>query len=142
MNIYIAGASKELPRVRAAMEAVRAAGHHVTFDWTAEVEKAGRPDHELHRDVLVHVARADINGAFDASVFWLLSPTAESAGAWTELGYALALRDSAHTRFIAGEEGGPRRIIVSGPRRSCFWTLADLAVDTDDEALASIRRLK
>lgn len=132
MKVYVAGASKEIARCKAAMAAVRELGHEVTYDWTADIEAAAGPDETLDRAHLAQVAIEDLRGVKRARLFWLLLPEGDSTGAWTELGYALGLGVDYHADRPA--------IIVSGQRRrSCFWTLADHVFDTDGEAREWIR---
>lgn len=126
MRIYVAGASKEPERVRAAMTAVQMHGHTLTLDWLAEIEAAGAANEGLSDDDRRRYAEADLCAVANADVVWLLAPEAPSAGCWVELGYAMAWR--------------PLRIVVSGPARErcIFAALADVEVDDDAEALRAI----
>lgn len=126
MRIYVAGASKEPERVRAAMTAVQMHGHELTLDWLAEIETAGAANEGLCDADRIRYAEADLRAVADADVVWLLAPEAPSAGCWVELGAAVT-RGSAY-------------IVVSGPARvrCIFAALADVEVDDDAEALRAI----
>lgn len=90
-HIYVAGASKELDRVRRVMARLREAGHEITFDWTEEVAKYG----SIPTDPAIAAAASDkdmeaIQGA-NLFIFLHPAPGVETKGAWYELGYASAL---------------------------------------------------
>lgn len=126
VRIYIAGASAERERVRAALAYVRSLGAVVTFDWLAEIERVGTA---LPLDALTaeRSALADLRAIHEADVVLLLVPAAGviTTGAWAELGYALA-------------KGVP--VITSGDeahRRCLFGALATYG-GTNDEAAARL----
>lgn len=50
MIIYVAGASAEVRRCEMFMRELRARGHEISFDWTAEVRKARTSDDFLTPD--------------------------------------------------------------------------------------------
>ncbi len=89
MKIYVAGASKEPERVRAAMDACRSRGWTITCDWLAEIERVGAANEGLTHGQRIEASEQDLGGIDDCEVFWLLAP-AHGVGAWAELGYALA----------------------------------------------------
>lgn len=132
LAVYVAGASAEPERVRAAMNGVRAIGARVTCDWLAAIEAAGAANEDLTEEQRKHYALEDLAAVRSADVVWLLAPPrGGSAGAWVELGAALAWR-SKYKGTIA--------IIVSGAasKNSIFCALADYEYATDAEALRAL----
>lgn len=130
LRVYVAGASKEPERVRAAMEAVRAAGFKITLDWLAAIEEAGAANEGLSDEDRRRYAKEDLRSVQRADVVWVLAPESTSTGAWVELGFALAIRDGCGWNDLA--------IVVSGAARTrcIFAALADAEFDSDEEALA------
>lgn len=137
-TIYIAGASKDLPRAQAAMRAAVNIGFHILLDWTVAIEAEaaqGRRDVDLTLSDQRRYARADLQAAITADVFWLLGPT-QSIGAWVEFGAALvAMRVR---QGLYGE--GAQLVVVSAPDNepqqfSLFTSLADFRFDSDKAAL-------
>jgi hypothetical protein len=126
LAVYVAASSREMPRARWAMDALRAAGVRITCDWVAAIEAAGAANEGLTDEQRRRYASEDLYGLRLADVVWLLAPETPSAGAWVELGYAMAWRHL--------------RIVVSGPSRvrCVFAALADLETDRDEDALAEI----
>lgn len=115
-RIYVAGASKEPKRVRAAIDLIKSLGFEVTLDWLADIEAHGKKP-EAANEGLTHAQRvkhasADLDAVRRADVVWYLCTTA-SQGAPTELGAALALG---------------KKIFVSGPAdaiaKNIFTSLA------------------
>src|SRR5262249_23058209 len=134
MKIYIAGASSEPERVRAAMDAARKLGFEVTVDWLAAIAEAGAANAGLSVADRIKYANADRAGVENADIVWLLAPAGSSTGAWVELGYALGLRsDRTMLRPLW-------QTIVSGPAqdRCIFAELCDLKFREDAEALAHL----
>lgn len=138
MKLYIAGASREPERVRAAMEAAKALGHEITVDWLREIEQAGAANEGLTTAQRVYYANRDLEGVDEADLVWLLAPAGTgSAGAWVELGYALGLRsDRTMLRPLW-------QVIVSGSQqdRCIFTDLADKRFREDQEALDYLAEL-
>ncbi len=126
MKIYVAGASKEPERVRAAMTAVRAHGWEVTLDWLADIEAAGSANEGLSQLDRVRYAQSDLRGIDRADVVWLLAPVIGGVGAWVELGYALA---RGYTVIVSGASSA----------RTIFAALAEEEHVSDLDALASLR---
>lgn len=126
-GIYIAGSSREVPRVRAAMDIARLAGLVVTLDWTRDVELVGQanPPDASESDCR-RWATADLIAIDRAVFFWLLYPQHPSPGAFFEFGAA----------WRAG-----RTLIVSGPGQngSIFSALAHGRVEDDAEVHALLR---
>lgn len=130
LRVYVAGASKEPERVRAAMDAARCAGFVVTLDWLAAIEAAGAANEGLDDGQRRHYAAEDLAAVESADVLWLLAPGNASTGAWVELGYAIALRDQ------VGATSRPRIAVSGAARTRCiFAALADYESDHDEHAL-------
>lgn len=124
-SIYVAGSSKERELVAAYQAGLRAVGWRISHDWVAEMNAAAVPDHELSVDQQALFAEADLLGIDKAQVFWLLSPSAPSIGAYVELGYALGCNGV--------------RVVVSG-RPSLFTSLAHERYATHAEAFLALTR--
>lgn len=134
-KVYIAGSSKEIPRVRKWIAAMRAAGYEITCDWTDDVEaamKLGRPPTD---DEARPLAIMDMNGVLNASILWMLRPErveTESRGAHTEIGIAIGWNE-AIKRFGVDEER-LTMIASGGDAKNIFTLLADFTFATDEEA--------
>jgi hypothetical protein len=127
MRVYIAGASAEPERVRAAMGCARAAGLDVTFDWLAMIEAAGAANEGLDDEQRKLASRLGLCAVEAADIVWLLAPEAPSCGVWVELGYAL---------------GHGISVIVSGRARvRCIFAALATEFDDDDRALEHIVEL-
>lgn len=123
MNIYIAGASSELPLVESYMDRARSAGHRITRDWCALVRTHGHanPTDPAQRRIL---CMGDVDGILNCELFWLLVPKEHSIGCWVELGMAHNLGRSI---FMSGDWG-----------RTIFSALADRLYTSHDNALQAI----
>lgn len=143
MKCYVASAYSNHEQVRAFMSRLRADGHTVTVDWTAEgimkrEEDAGllacwrehkRPTGEALR--LAHeVARKDVQGVVNADVFFALYHE-RMQGGWAELGVALANDTPC---VVVAPEGVKLPVFVWHP----YVTL----VDDEDEAYAVFRGIQ
>jgi nucleoside 2-deoxyribosyltransferase len=94
MKIYVAASSREIPRARAVMADLRAAGYVITHDWVPGVEDAmsrGITEAKADDTHAFAAAFADLRGVADAEALVFLAPTDTSKMAWAEFGYALAL---------------------------------------------------
>lgn len=128
MNIYLSGSSRELNDCKKYMSLLLAAGHVITHDWCAEVDKciaSGRTDADLSPTERRHHAVVGLAGVARCELFWLLAPYTTTRGAWVEMGSALALN---------------RMVYVSGPmsNASIFCDLAHRVFATHDDAIAWI----
>ncbi len=106
VKIYVGGSSKDQERVKVVQDALRAQGHVITHDWTAEQYDPNWASHpqdwtEKHleqtaRDDMIAIANADV------TVFVLERSDVIYRGAWSELGIALV-----HGKpvYILGGEG-------------------------------------
>lgn len=140
LRVYVAGASKEIDRCRAAMDYVREIGGVITCDWIAEIERVGSANDGLTQEQRRESAEADLCGVMEADVFWLLAPDNTSTGAWVELGTALVAREVWRANDAVQH---PTVIIVSGPgsKRSIFAALADLETPSDITAMRRVAEL-
>lgn len=119
MIVYVAGSSKQLDRVRNAMEALRELGHTVAHDWVSIVEAVGsaHPDDDSGR---ARFAKADLAAVAQADMLWLLYQD-ESVGAFWEAGYA---------------QGRGIPVVVSGAcEGNIFVANCDWNYDRDDQCL-------
>jgi len=124
-TVYVAGSSSEWEIVSKHVEALKAAGLHVTHDWTQQVRKARaeqKSDKDYPPSYRKTLAWDDLNGVLEARFFWLVAPQGSSIGAWVELGAAMH----------AG-----KTLVVSGDVSRCiFGELADFHFPTHEEAQA------
>jgi nucleoside 2-deoxyribosyltransferase len=119
-KVYVAASSKQMDRASQAMAQLRAAGHEVVHDWPAIIEARGVANPlDATQDERWDWAIDDLQGVKRADVLWLLVPNEEGAGAFVELGYALAL-------------GKP--VIASGVYLRSIFTAMAACYDRDDQA--------
>lgn len=129
MNIYVAAKTHDYRRARKLMQKLRDSGHHVTFDWTGNVEEVG-PEHENEKakDVafLKKCAENDAYGVKTAHrVIAIGHP--KVCGTLVEIGMALAL-------------GKPVDLIGEFPV-SVFWELDQVTRYKDEnEYLALLNK--
>lgn len=130
-RVYLAGASRELPRVLKMVNLLEASGLVViTHRWFDAVQAWGiGKDAELTLDQRRTHALTDFRGVDTADVFWCLWPEKYSHGCALELGYALG-RNFAAT-------------VVSGKRaHECIFTsLAQYQDSSDDHGLVEVLRM-
>jgi hypothetical protein len=121
LNVYVAAGSKhDAARAARVIERLRAAGVHVTYDWTPAILLGAR---DL-RDPAV--ALAEVEAVRAAEVVLFLVPLDGSSGGGFEVGLAYATG---------------RIIICAGPHVARFhFGCLLLEIDTDDEAVAMISR--
>jgi hypothetical protein len=126
-TIYVAGGSKEAAKVAAYIARLEAEGFEITYDWTQEVLKSTKLDHELSLEERQAIARIDLTAVRVASIFWCLLPEQNSIGASIELGAALT-----YNIFT----------VVSGPHeRSAMTSLATYSFQQHEEAFRFIVEL-
>ncbi len=117
MRIYVAGSSRDLARVQWAQQALRAAGHVITHDWTEVLAKASGPDETLDDMTAGRAAAEDLRlGVRAAQGFLGLLPShplPHSFGFCTEFGYAIARAELSMSEPLY-------RVILAGPRVSIF----------------------
>lgn len=105
LKVYVASGSTEADQASYWIEKLRAAGVHVTYDWTPAVLSAGCSpvDAADHRSRAV--AQAEVDAALAADIVWFLTPKKGSTGGGFEVG-------------IAWHAGIP--IVCSGPNVRVF----------------------
>ncbi len=119
-KVYVAASSLQMDRARDVMAQLRAAGHEVVHDWCSIIEARGVANpSDSTQDERWDWAIDDLQGVKRADVLWLLVPAEEGAGAFVELGYALAL-------------GKP--VIASGAYLRSIFTAMAACYDRDDIA--------
>ena len=133
IDTYLAGASAEAETVAAFASRLESSGRYrITCPWWQDVAEAkanGTHPSRLPLKDAQRLARIDRNAILEASVFWLIVPTALSTGCWTELGIALA--DAASNRAM--------HVIVSGDwEQNIFCSWARHRFATHEEALAHL----
>lgn len=135
VQVYVAGASMAVSRVRAFMDRVDA--HDTTAvigDWTPAVREhqdRGIADSSLTSDVRALHAARDLEAVAAADVFVLLAEARlPTRGAWVELGFAIAIRAE---RMRRGEPPRPYIVVAGGERKSIFtadhWPVSEYAGD-------------
>jgi len=128
LNVYVAGASAELPRAKLAIAKINEMElARVTVDWPGVIEAAGAANGPGVDDPAA-CARMDLAGVADADVVLLLVPSegCHSTGLWCEYGYALN-----RGAFVVAS--GP-----AGPSESIFLSLASKRCPDDAAALLAI----
>lgn len=124
MKVYVAGSSRDLPRIKRNMERLREAGIEITHDWVTEIEKVGAANpHEASTAQRDLWARADLQGAYDADLVWLCVGDDASWGAGFEVGYCAALG---------------RTVVTSGPTKNSIFFVYTYEYPNDDEAFEGI----
>ena len=90
-KVYVAGATKEVERVRTVQGYCRTAGHEITFDWTDGLEAQTVAEADMFDEHARTLAWRCLDGVNDADVVVLCVPAWQpTRGAWVELGYAVA----------------------------------------------------
>lgn len=105
-KVYVAASSHELPRARAVMRALEAAGFIITWDWTDSVEAkiaAGVAEAKMDDAECEACARRDLQGVAEADALVFLAPNGTSKMGWLEVGFALALGIPCITAHPSGE---------------------------------------
>lgn len=101
--IYVAGATRDVERVRAVQGYCRTAGHTITFDWTAGIEAQTVSEASMFDEHARALAWRCLDGVRDAAVVVFCAPKyLPTRGAWVELGYAVALKRGI---VVLGEAG-------------------------------------
>jgi hypothetical protein len=125
-QIYIAGSSSDLARVKAAADAAEAAGYTITEKWWETVEKNGTNPPNASRADKRKWSEQCLRGVAKADIVWVLAPpTGSTIGAWIEFGYAIG----GNTKKLTA---------ISGNVTSIFTAMAGICADTDEQALTLI----
>jgi len=124
LPVYLAGASRELERVKKYAELLERSGlERITYCWWQDIEANDvGTDHRLTRDEQCAYATGDLRGVYEAQLVWFLWPEAPSMGAPVEYGFALAV-----------SRQNPMRLVVTGGKASsCIFTALAHYRDTSD----------
>lgn len=120
-RIYVAGSSSERATVAEYMDRL-SDGWTVAYRWPDVINGQSRPDHALTEAECSTFASECLSGVAAAEMFWLVSPTKPSTGAWIEYGFALG--------HLAAD-----RVVVSGPRQGIFQFLGGRYFPQHESAL-------
>lgn len=140
-SIYIAGASRELDRVRPRVEAVDASPHfRITLNWVPLIDSFGgdsvdtRPQADRAKN-----AMDDIKAVVDADVVWFLLPKEQTKGMWAELGSALTMNLLAREKkLIVASWESPELVPLIRP---LFLEPVDMIYESDAEAVVFLDEL-
>lgn len=87
-KVYVAGSTKEIPRVKKVQDFVRGKGWNITFDWTGA---AGEIKTERPWVKGAEISTNEIRACQDADLTIVLCPVVSTGlGCWIELGATLA----------------------------------------------------
>lgn len=89
MNIYVAGRTLDIPKVRIIQGLVKSTGHEITYDWTQDVEQhgSGMPGSpELRQGC----AMRDMGGVYRSSLLIAVGHPSPLSGTLWECGMAAA----------------------------------------------------
>lgn len=87
MRVYVASKFENTEEVHRVMDALKAAGHTITHDWTHE--NPGNREGAEKTAFLVECATKDMEGVQTADALFLINHP-NGKGMWTELGMAIA----------------------------------------------------
>jgi hypothetical protein len=109
VNVYVAGSTRDVERVKGVQDAVRAFGSTITFDWTgAEGEIRTDGSWDSASEAGARIAQREIDACTSADLTILLfPPSGGGLGCWIEMGATLA-------------SGGEVWVLEPG-RDSVFW---------------------
>ena len=130
--VYLAGASRDLPRVTKWAAALERSQHlRVAHRWFDTAHEWAGSDHTLSRRQQQLIAEDEQLAIRSARIFWLLWPETKSAGAFIELGYGLG-----HRFHVARNYD----VIVSGAgaMQSVFTATCDYRSDSDALAFDAV----
>lgn len=120
LHVYVAGSSREIPRVREAIRMLVRGGCTISGDWVSQVEQHGSAGARLDDLQRASCAQHDLDAIDRADAILVLWPRTESVGAYVELGYALAA-----TRLTIAERRDDDRpffvAVAGGPNGGTIW---------------------
>lgn len=140
IRIYVAASSSafEADRVTAAFDMIRnEPGMELAMDWVREIQVQGGANLCKPEAMRLHTVTEIMKAVRGADVLWLLLPPedAPTAGAWAELGAAIA--------FSSVGAGPPKKLISSGTDvdryRSIFTAACREHFASDVQAFSAIR---
>lgn len=126
MRIYVAGRTCMLDKVERVQQLVCAAGHELTYDWTANVRAEGGSAREKHvpHERQVQYANADRKGVLEADCTIVVCGP-ELCGTLIECGLALSMCDMASVILYGIPE-----------KESVFFELPEVRrITTEDELI-------
>lgn len=121
-RIYIAGGSSERHKIAEIIDALKAAGWEVTYDWTRN-KGWEDPSHPEARDAHIYC----LAGIRACHLFWYIAPPSKSEGAHAELGFAFGI---GRTVLASGAD-------LDGLGR-VFPRVADYRIDSVGKALSHL----
>jgi hypothetical protein len=123
LTVYVAASSLQMDRAKAAMTQLIEAGHAIAHDWPGIIEARGEANPaDASNDERWDWAIDDLAGVKSADCVWFLVPDTEGAGAFVELGYALA---------------HDIPVICSGVWSRSIFTAMAVCYDRDDQAFVT-----
>lgn len=136
MLYYVAGASHDLDRIHAFMQAAEVRGHRLIRDWTVTVraaQVAGTTDADLPDEQAQQIAQVNVASMLRSEVLVFLAPAEGGRDCWAELGAAV---------LASGVGVWPGTIVMVGGRESIIGRLAGVQVETDAAALEELDALQ
>jgi len=98
MKIYVAGPVTDTVTVRHIQDAVLAAGHELTLDWSADVSFSG--DHASQPERSARMAKEMVDAVTAADAVLVVASEHDGRGMFVELGTALAQASRGELRHI------------------------------------------
>jgi hypothetical protein len=105
VKVYVAGPLTNASGVQAVQEAVVAAGHQLSLDWTRGPDVNFADGYKSDLAVSAQIAVADLDGVMNADAVIVVASEHEGRGMFVELGAALA----------RAREGDLAHVVVVGP---------------------------
>lgn len=90
MEVYVAGPLADTVGVRAVQEAVVAAGHQLSLDWTRASDVTLANGYATDPVLTAKIAQDDLNGVLNADAVLVVASQHEGRGMFVELGAALS----------------------------------------------------
>lgn len=131
MKVYVAGPLADAAAVRAVQDAVVAAGHQLSLDWTRGPDVAFADGYESDLAMSADIATTDLDGVMDADAVLVVASEHEGRGMFVELGAALA----------RAREGDLAHVVIVGHVRHdsvFYYHPAVQRASTVEEWLASL----
>lgn len=131
MKVYVAGPLADAAAVRAVQDAVVAAGHQLSLDWTRGPDVAFADSYESDLAMSADIATTDLDGVMDADAVLVVASEHEGRGMFVELGAALA----------RAREGDLAHVVIVGHVRHdsvFYYHPAVQRASTVEEWLASL----
>lgn len=90
MKVYVAGPITDAAAVREVQQAVLAAGHELTLDWTRGADITSANDYASDLDLSSEIASKDLDAVLTADAVLVVASEHDGRGMYVELGAALA----------------------------------------------------